>query len=315
MMHRESSRETYDIWAITSYFNPVGYKRRLRNYREFRSRLKLPLLAVELSQSDRFELGQADAEIMIQLRCDDLLWQKERLLNIALESLPAGCRSVAWLDCDVIFEREDWAERAASLLDSYKIVLPFSHFYELPKDALPEDPDAKRMPGFSLPYAMEHGIAAPEIQQGNMRLSHHIVAAGSVLARKEFIERHGFYDACVLGSGNRAFTSAAFGRFDDAIHYMSMGPAWAEHYLAWARPFFNEVAGRITYSDGGLFHLWHGELVNRRYQERHALLGGKGFDPVKDLVLDDRGCWRWAARGKGIEQSLRDYFESRREDG
>ena len=38
-----------NLWAITCYFNPVGYRRRLENYRMFRQRLKVPLVAVELS--------------------------------------------------------------------------------------------------------------------------------------------------------------------------------------------------------------------------------------------------------------------------
>ena len=35
------------IWAITAYFNPVGYRRRLWNYRFFRKQLSLPLVTVE----------------------------------------------------------------------------------------------------------------------------------------------------------------------------------------------------------------------------------------------------------------------------
>jgi hypothetical protein len=34
-----------DFWAITSYFNPSHYQRRLVNYRIFRERLQMPLVA------------------------------------------------------------------------------------------------------------------------------------------------------------------------------------------------------------------------------------------------------------------------------
>jgi hypothetical protein len=37
------------MWAITSYFNPAGYKLRLSNYRKFRANLGTPLVTVELS--------------------------------------------------------------------------------------------------------------------------------------------------------------------------------------------------------------------------------------------------------------------------
>ena len=46
------------LWAITSYFNPVGYQRRLENYRIFRQRLTVPLVTVELSFAPVFELAK-----------------------------------------------------------------------------------------------------------------------------------------------------------------------------------------------------------------------------------------------------------------
>ena len=76
------------IWAITSFFNPVRYQRRLLNYRVFRSRLGIPLVAVELSFDGQFELTKCDADILIQVSGGAVHWQKERLLNIALESVP-----------------------------------------------------------------------------------------------------------------------------------------------------------------------------------------------------------------------------------
>ena len=94
------------LWEITSFFNPAGYKSRLTNYRLFRARLNVPLAAVELSFTGKFELQDTDAEILIQISGGDVMWQKERLLNIALGVLPTECDIVAWLDCDVIFSSD-----------------------------------------------------------------------------------------------------------------------------------------------------------------------------------------------------------------
>ena len=41
-----------ELWGITCYFNPVGYKRRLQNYHVFRRHLTIPLITVELSYRD-----------------------------------------------------------------------------------------------------------------------------------------------------------------------------------------------------------------------------------------------------------------------
>lgn len=303
-----------NIWAITCYFNPVGYRRRLDNYCIFRERLRLPLVTVELSHNGHYDLRTADADILVQRTSRDLLWQKERLLNIALQSLPPRCDTVAWLDCDLIFEEEDWAERASNLLEKFKLVFPWSHFYELPKDRLPEDPDAREIPGYSLIYALEHGIARPKILSGNMRVDAKVSSGGAGMSRRELIEKHGFYDECIMGSGNRAFACAALGRFEDAVSYLRMNPSWEEHYLAWARPLFAGVRGSVAYLEGNVFHLWHGDLKNRRYAERHTLLQDLNFTPAKDLEIDKNGCWRWTGSADISPLVLR-YLESRREDG
>jgi hypothetical protein len=110
------------LWAITSYFNPAGYRTRLENYRRFRAHLTVPLVTVEASFDGRFELGPADADILVQRHARDVLWQKERLLNVALGFLPAECDRVAWLDCDVVFAADDWPKRACAALTTHSLV-------------------------------------------------------------------------------------------------------------------------------------------------------------------------------------------------
>src|SRR6185436_16414039 len=105
-----SAKMDSDIWGITVYFNPVGYRRRRDNYRVFRQRLRIPLLAIELAYGSEFDLDEGDADILVQLRGRDVLWQKERLMNLALQALPAACRRVVCVDCDVVFEAGDWLD-------------------------------------------------------------------------------------------------------------------------------------------------------------------------------------------------------------
>ena len=62
-----SNSDAQGLWAITSYFNPMRYRRRLSNFRAFREHLKLPLAVVELTYGPDFELQQSDAEILIRL--------------------------------------------------------------------------------------------------------------------------------------------------------------------------------------------------------------------------------------------------------
>jgi hypothetical protein len=121
------------FWAITSYFNPTGSARRLHNYRVFRQALSLPLITVEWSwtKGTGHQLTAEDAEMMIQVSGPDLLWQKERLLNLAIKALPVDCRYVAWLDCDVLFDDPNWHESVASQLNDYPLVQPYDELVHL----------------------------------------------------------------------------------------------------------------------------------------------------------------------------------------
>jgi hypothetical protein len=86
---------------------------------------------VELSFDGRFELTDDDADILIQLSGGALLWQKERLFNIAIKSVPQNVRNIAWLDCDIIFERPDWMNEAAQKLSEANVVQLYSEFVDL----------------------------------------------------------------------------------------------------------------------------------------------------------------------------------------
>jgi hypothetical protein len=88
-----------------------------------------------------------------------------------------------------------------------------------------------------------------------------------------------------------------------------------EHYLAWAKPFHRAVGGRVGFVDGRVLHLWHGELRDRRYAQRHEGLVRFGFDPFSDIALDPSGSWRWNGSKSEMHEYVRDYFEFRKEDG
>ena len=68
---------------------------------------------------------------MLQLRGTGVMWQKERLLNIAAARLPKSARKVGWFDADIVFKEPDWLERTSHALDRYAVVQPFSHAVRL----------------------------------------------------------------------------------------------------------------------------------------------------------------------------------------
>lgn len=306
-----------ELWAITSYFNPMRYQRRLANYRAFRRRLAVPLLTVELAYGTTFELGPDAADTLIQLRGRDVLWQKERLLNVALHALPAECRMVAWLDSDIIFARDDWVKRSSELLDHFVLVQPFQTIFHLKDTAGTEclDPSAAEATERSLGYHVAIDRVPPfRMGSGGMRQTG--CARGVAwVGRRDVLQRHGLYDACILGGGDTAISCAALGVAQSPPAVWQMNARQTAHYLAWAEPFTDTVGRRISYVDGDVFHLWHGDVRNRQYRQRHLGLQPFHFDPVEDIAIDGAGCWRWSSDKPELHRYVERYFATRNEDG
>lgn len=107
--------------------------------------------------------------------------------------------------------------------------------------------------------------------------------------------------------------SAAHGRFDVATR--SMSDAQADHYLGWARAYHELVGAETSFSDGVVFHLWHGAVKGRRYRRRHDVLKRFRFDPLDDIAHAAEGGWRWSSAKPELHAQVRDYFVARDEDG
>jgi hypothetical protein len=308
---------TTSLWAMTTYFNPAGYRRRRENYRIFRQQLKVPLVTVEASRDGHFELVGDDADQLVQLRCPDVLWLKERLLNVALRALPASCTHVAWIDCDVVFDSDDWPERATEALSSAELVHLCTSVRHVARDA--DAKDLARAPVIAETRSLADAWVRREVDSRVLRSN---TLGGSSLgtgyawaAHRSLLARHGFYDACIVGGADKVTFAAAVGHPHEIIDYHHMNPAMAEHYLGWARGFGASVGGRLAALPGALHHLWHGDLASRSYAARHALLDGMNFDPAVDLGIEADGAMRWATAKPELHARVRSYFDTRREDG
>ena len=304
------------LWAITCYFNPAGYRRRLETYRLFRERLAVPLATVELSFDGRFQLGPGDADELRQIHGRDVMWQKERLLNLALSLLPAACDKVAWLDCDVVFADPEWPARASRALDEVPLLHLFQERHDLGRDESLEevDPDAAAAPSMVYKMLVER-VPAAELLVPHPTRKRTVSQGLAWASRREVLEAHGLYDACIVGSADRAMLCAALGTFHHGVEALAMNPRQEAHYLAWARPYFETIRGRIGYIPGRALHLWHGEMHDRQYGARDRALSALDYDPFRDIALDDSGCWRWSSDKPELHAFVRGYFASRREDG
>ena len=301
-----------ELWAVTCYFNPAGFKNRLLNYRLFRERLGVPLVTVELGYGGGFALRPADAEILIQLPGRDVMWQKERLLNLAIEAVPRQCQKIAWVDCDLVFENDDWSEQASRRLDELKLVQLFRRRVRLARHASAEHPEGDV--ATSIVSAWVHSRFPREVFTRPQTFKCKECSGLAWAARRDVLEAHKLYDAAILGTGDRLIIYAALGVFDWGAESALMNPRQRENYLAWARPFHESVDGRVGFINSCVYHLWHGDLRNRKYKERHIGFQPFDFDPAVDLAFDENRCWKWNSDKPEMHRYVRDYFDARRED-
>lgn len=320
------------FWVVTTFYNPAGYQTRILNYHAFCRNLDAPLLVIELAESGQHQLTASDADILVSLSGNNRIWQKERLLNIAISSLPEEAEFVAWVDCDVVFSNHRWAAEAQSMLRAGK---SFVHLFDtathLPQQFSPSlaSPETCRSvkPLFSeQSFAssvffgnyfisgnrldrseMENTLLGPGVHPS---VSHGIGWAG----HRDMLKSTGLYDACVIGGGDKAMALASIGCAGMLTSVRPMTGPHKRHYLSWAEQLGAGNPDRIGFVPGTVFHLWHGRYERRIYVKRHEILKQLDFDPYNDLERAENGTWRWAHNAATLQSTVGEYFFSRLED-
>ncbi len=272
------------MWAITSYFNPARYKRRLANYKKFRANLGTPLVTVELSFDGTFELTKEDADILIQIEGGAVLWQKERLLNVALRAVPADERFIAWLDCDIIFGESNWVNLAEQSLAAHNAVQLFSDVLNLGIDDTGPARGDETRPATGHSFVKQLGANPEGAFAENLRIKDATAINRGLAwaARREIIDRHGFYDVVIAGKSDRAMAFGMYGRFDKFLSAIDCNEDQEQHYLKWALPFDESIQRRIG-------HLPGRGRVNWVYLTEQLLAAHNAIQLFSDLLYLDSG--------------------------
>jgi hypothetical protein len=298
-----------ELWIITCYFNSGNFQTRRENYDRFAHPIRacgLNLLTVECA------FGDADFALparpdTVRVRSRDVMWQKERLINLALASLPASVRKIAWLDCDVLFSNPGWAIQTAALLDEVPIVQTFKTAIRLPRFHTSYQGLGEVWNGFAWVGEVVSDFAKKYGQHGHTGFGW--------AASRDLLDRHGLYDACVSGSGDHFMAHAMRGDLLMDCEEFPTSPNLREHFRRWAEPFYADVSGRIRSTPGTVLHLWHGDTKDRQYGDRHEELIRLNFDPAADLRLNSDGLWEWSGDKPRLRRWMNDYFGNRKEDG
>jgi hypothetical protein len=239
------------------------------------------------------------------------MWQKERLLNLAIASLPQACTKVVWLDGDILFADPNWAVETSKRLDTAPIVQPFDRVIRLPRSATAFTGEGDAWPAFAAVYARQPNL----MLAGDFARHGHTGFAWA--ARRDILATHGLYDACISGSGDHMMAHAFCGDWSSPCldRILGQNTALRAHFVAWCRRLYKDVRARVAATPGTILHLWHGDTENRRYVLRNQQLSTFNFDPAADLRVSPGGAWEWSSDKPALHQWAIDYYPTRKEDG
>lgn len=304
-----ANAKSNEFWAISALFHPRDNPYRFANFSRFAQSLNrqgVPLLTIQcLGPTESSDLTEC-ADV-ITVRCAHRLWQKERLLNIALEKLPQDCRYVAWLDADVLFEDSAWITKSSEALTSCQVVQPYSEVVHLNRGQIAIDtttPAAAR--SFSSLIA-----AQPQLVRASFEQHGHTGFAW--VARRSFLDEVRLYDRAIVGGGDHLMAHAFSGSADAACvsRLVGIDTPLRRDFAKWAERIRLSAGVERPAVRGRLVHQWHGTLEARKYSARNRDLALLGFDPTSELRRNRDGCWEWANPLTAPAHLVENYFVGR----
>jgi len=276
---------------LTTHFNPAGHSRLRETWRQWDEWIEHDYQCWELV------LGDAEPEIpgSIAIRGDNrnAIWQKERLTNLAIESLPESVRYVAWVDHDLILP-DRWLQAGCEMLASgFDAVQLFDRVAYLGRDGSP---------------IKTYAGAAATLAAGR---TPNQCPGGAWIASRSFLAKiGGIYDRNIVGGGDAVFFGGVTRSRTSFLDRQPIGVQDA------ARRWMSGVGDcRWGYVRGEARHVWHGDRANRQYLSRDEILCRHGFDPAAHLRIGENGLLELSNAPDGLADEIARYFADRRDDG
>ena len=286
--------------AVCAYFNPCGYESRRRNYDAFRRSIEnsgVGLLTIELIFDSESPSRLGAHGNVVTIRGGDVMWQKERLLQIGIDILLAhGHTAIAWLDADIVFENKMWHEEVLRALERFDYVQTFDQL-------------------------VSHYPEGQLVRAGAAKDHRSWAHGGGWAGTGDFWQRFKLYQHCILGGGDTVMANVVFQLSESTKHIFrwpdenivlrQFNKAMQEHVTTGAH---DSCAGwRVGYVAEQTAHLLpHGHRRRRYHVERWQAL--KNYDPRTDIQIADSGAFRWSTDKPLLHRSVRGYFAARRED-
>ena len=271
------------------------------------------------------------------------LWHKENALNLGIAhaiKLDPTTEYIGFVDADVRWAREDWAEETVQQLQHFDVVQMFSQAMDLTPTFEPYDSEKGVIQtGFASAYrrmiaeGLEHTLFPCFGQRlgGRMTFSAQGGYGGyggafgmagdrywhpgfAWAARRSALDHlGGLIDKAALGAGDHHMAWSLIGQGQHSIHG-GIHQNYRDMILLWQERAEKHIRRNIGFVPGAVMHDFHGSKVDRKYRTRWDILVKGGFDPVVDLKRDAQGLYQLTDRSMYLRDAFRDYFRQRNED-
>jgi hypothetical protein len=305
------------LYVVTAFSNPLLWKSRVAAHKQFEDALlKAPqvrLTTVECAYGERpFQLPPREGVQRVQVRAKTMAWIKENLINIGVSRLPPGWKYLAWIDGDVIFRQDNWADTAVHGLQLYDVLQPWSDAYDLG----PKDEHLASYRSFCRQYKLDQpvipkGEAFWTFNGGKYYYPHSGYAW--CCTRQAFEWLGGLLDIAMLGHGDHHM---ALGLVGEAWYSLPKGVThnYSDAVNTWQARAIQHINKNIGFTWGTLEHLWHGRKAQRQYVERWDVIIKDGFDPHLDLKRNSFGVYELTGRNPRLTHDIDTYMRQRNED-
>lgn len=273
---------------ICCYFNFSNSKKIKSNYKKFRKYFPYDITTVEVAlPRQKFFI---DDSIKIKANNTNIFWQKERCLNIAIDSLPDNTKHIAWIDTDIRFYNDNLEKDTIKALDKYPLVQLFDECFE--------------KPGINA-YNNNISLGYKTVNQLNNVYFPHI--GYSWAFNKDILIDNRLYDKDPVGNSDVLQLMAWKGTWNHSS-IIELNREYRQQFLLWAWDSYEKVEGNLGYVPGKVEHFYHGRTIYREYTTRNNMLTENGFSPDK-LEIDTNGLYK--INSQNLLQNIKEYLSNR----
>ena len=210
------------------------------------------------------------------------IWVKENLINLVVKNhLPKDWKYFCWLDGDIIFEDEDWIQNSIDLLNQFDIIQMFSVSFNQSRYGIKD-------------FIGAYGHIYNSMKNNNNKIisilfpTHTGYAWG--ITRNFYEKIGGLWDCNIIGSADSIIARCTTQILEEQelLKISALNIIYSENYSKQLLEYYLKFKNcKYSYLNCHVFHLYHGDLLKRKYVERHQILRKYNYDKTFLKYNDD----------------------------